>query len=334
VELVSCAGTIAEEMSLQQDLKRWTRAALEHLTPDTPPAQAGWVLRWSTSWQAVLGVSCVNEARQQAIAFFRAANDRRGLSTALRTAAISIARAGDMPPDVLPMLAEAIALLRPLPPTKDLATALGHMGTVHFYNGEHEAARRYQNEAQAIRRKLGDRSGLLASALNLAELNFATGRRQEAIESAQAAAADARAGRHTVLHANLLANLSGYLLATDQVAEGEQAAREALSLNRMLCHRDWAAGCLEHLALAHALSGGFHEAAGIAGFTQGYFERTDQTRDPLEQAEYGRLMGLLQSALDKDTLAAAMADGAAWDEDTVDAVALHAAEEVRATVAA
>ena len=50
VELVAYACSIAEEMSLQADMKRWTATALQHLTPATPPDQAGWVFLLSTRW--------------------------------------------------------------------------------------------------------------------------------------------------------------------------------------------------------------------------------------------------------------------------------------------
>jgi predicted ATPase len=334
VELVSYAGSISDEMSLQADMKRWTTAAMAHMTPETPPSQAGWILLWSAAAQSLLGAGSVHAARQQAIGLFRKAGDRRGLSAALRAAAISIARPGQMPPDVVPMLTEAINLMRPLPPTKDLATALGHLGTTYFFNEDHEAARKYQSEAQAIRRKLGDRSGLLASCMNLAELDFRTGRQAEAIASVREAAAEAGASGHVALRANLLANLAGYLLASDAVDEAERAAREALRINRLLRHNEWAVCCLEHLALARALSGSYLQAARILGFTQNYFERTDQARDPLEQSEYERLTALLHGEMPEEALAAALAEGETFDEDMVDGVALLAAEDHLATVAA
>jgi hypothetical protein len=142
ITLVACAGSIAEEMSLQADMKRWTRAALAHVTPATPPAQAGWLLVWSMKWDAVFGVSTMSATRLRAIELFREAGDVRGLSTALRSAAMAIAHPGDMPQEVAAMLAEAIALLKPLPPSKDLAVALGHWGTCLSFAGDQEAARR------------------------------------------------------------------------------------------------------------------------------------------------------------------------------------------------
>jgi predicted ATPase len=334
VQLVSCAGGIAEELSLQADLKRWTRAAMVHVGPETPKQQAGWVVLWSTKWESVFGANTISAGRQQAISLFREASDRRGLSTALRNAALAIARAGKMPPDVQPMLSEAVALLRPLPPNKDLATALAHMGTFHLLNGDHAPARRAYMEAQAMQRSLGDRSGLLATAVNLAELEFITGHRQEAIACVRDASADARAAGNVALLANLLANMAGYLLADDQVEEAATAAREALLLNRTLGHHDWAVLCLEHLALSHALSGAHHHAARILGFSDGHFRRTEQVREPLEQAGFDRASGLLRNHLPADVLATLLAEGETWDDDFADVMAQKAPNSLREAVAA
>jgi predicted ATPase len=334
ITLVACAGSIAEEMSLQADMKRWTRAALAHVTPATPPAQAGWLLVWSMKWDAVFGVSTMSATRLRAIELFREAGDVRGLSTALRSAAMAIAHPGDMPQEVAAMLAEAIALLKPLPPSKDLAVALGHWGTCLSFAGDQEAARRTYEEAHALHRTLGDRSGVLGLAVNLAELEFAGGNIAKALDDAGAAIIDARVAGNSALLANLLANTAGYLLAQGVVPEACTAAREALALNRALGLHHWAIPCLEHLALAHAQSGAHHHACKILGFTEAHYRRTEQLRDGLEQSGYNRLMALLSAALPEETLNALMAEGESWQDERADMMAQQSPDRVRSSVAA
>ncbi len=319
VRLVSHAGAIADELSLQADLKRWTQAALPFLTPATPALQAGWVRFWANK-SSLFGASELRAERREAIALFRAAGDPVGLSCALRTAAMSLVRPGKMHPDVEPMLTEAVALLRPLPPTKDLATAIAHLGSFHFFAGDLAAARRYNLEAITMRRALGDRTGCLSSALNLAEFESMGGNIGAAIDYARQAAADARRAGYLPTLASLLANLAGYLLATDRIGEARAAGSEALTLMRALGHHDYALPCLEHLALAHALSGAHADAARLLGHTEAGYRRADLVRDFSEQRGHDRLAKILREKLES-TLSALMAEGAAWPDAVADRVA-------------
>jgi tetratricopeptide (TPR) repeat protein len=321
VRLVAHAGLIAEEMSMQADLKRWVLAATPHLTPDTPSAEAGWVRFWGNKSRAVFSVTDISPGRREAIALFRDAGDAVGLSCALRTAAMSIVGPGNVHPEAAPMLHEAIELLRTRKPSKDLATAMAHLGAFHYYNGDLATARRYNQDALTIRRALGDRTGCLASALNLAEFEFIGGNVEGAIRYAEEAVLEARRASHLPTLADLLANLAGYYLATDQVDAARRAAVEALALNRALDHHDHALPCVEHLALAHALSGVHQEAARLLGYTEGHFRRTGQVRDVSEQRAHDRLAGLLREALPSATLAALMAEGSAWPDAVADRIA-------------
>jgi predicted ATPase len=334
IRLVTYAGCIAEEMSLLADMKRWTQAALERLTPETPPREAGWVLFWATKWQSVFGAREVSQGRQDAIRLFREARDVMGLSSALRTTAMAIARPGDMPPEVQPMLEEAIKLLKSQGPTKDLADALTHMGSFHYFTGNLNEARRLYEEGMKLRDKLGDTRGRLASLMNLAELEFISGNRTRAAEYARMGIYEARAAGSMAILANLLANTAGYRLADDDVEGGLKAAREALALYRSLDLDDWAVLSLEHLALAHALSGELENAARLLGHTCEHFRRTEQVRDLLEQAGYERLLALLQGGLSPAALESLMAEGAGWRADTADKAGLAELGEPLAVIAA
>jgi predicted ATPase/DNA-binding winged helix-turn-helix (wHTH) protein/tetratricopeptide (TPR) repeat protein len=329
IALVAAGGGIAEEMSLQADMRRWTAAAAPHLTADIPPRQVAWVLFWTCHNQATFGVGEVSAERRRMIALFREANDIVGLSCALRTTGISIARPGAEGAAALAMLTEAVELLRPLGMTKDLASALAHLGSFHYLNGDIELAWSYNEEALAMRRALGDRRGISVSYINMGEFAFVRGDTAAALRHAADAVALAR--RHGLLEAlgTALSNQANYLLAIDDLAAARAAAAEALILLRALGNHDHAALCLEHLALERALGGDAVTAALLFGHADAYLARTGQHREPSERIRADRLRREIDTLLGPARVAALMRQGAQFDAAQADATAL---QEQRAQV--
>jgi len=332
VALVAHAGAIAEEMTLQADLRRWTEAALPHLSAATPKTEAATVLYLHSAQQKRLGAYEVPAERHQAIALFREVGDEVGLSRALRQTAVARAMPGEAAADVLAMLDEAVSLLRGGAPHKDLATALAHTGGVYFLYGDHAASRCFNEAALAMREALGDRSGVLASSVNLAELQFLDGDTPGALRYARQGEAEARARSALPTLALILSNSAGYLLHGDDTAAARQAAGEALSLSRAIGQDYLAVMCLEHLALALALDGADVTAAGLLGFTSAHYAASGQTREQLEQAGYDRLMTRLTQTLAPEHLAALLREGAAWPQAAADAAALTTAPVPEAVI--
>jgi predicted ATPase/DNA-binding winged helix-turn-helix (wHTH) protein len=327
VALVAHAGAIAEEMSLQPDLLRWTAAAMAQVTDDTPANEAAQLLYLRTMQQKRLGPTDIPADRMRAIALFRQTGDRVWLSRALRQTAIARAMPGAAVPELLSMLAEAVSLLRPLAPHKDLATALAHTGSVYFLYGDNETSRSFNEQALAMRQALGDRSGVMASAVNLAELLFLSGDAEAALAYATQAEAEARHRNAQGTLALILCNLAGYRLQGDDVTRGMQAASEALALSRAIGQDYLAVQCLEHLALGLGLSGDYVRAARLLGFTQAHYLSTGQTREHLEQAGYQQLAALLEHALPSTRLTTLYAQGATWNAEQADASLRTASHE-------
>jgi non-specific serine/threonine protein kinase len=323
VALVSCAGALAEEKSLQADLRRWTKAALPHLGPTTKLRVAAAVLYLHTSLEKRLGTQAVPPERTRAIELFREAGDRVGLSRALRQTAMARAMPGVADREVIGMAEEAVALLRHLAPHKDLATALAHLGSVHFFAGDHDTARRLNEQALAMRRVIGDSTGMLASSVNLAEILFLDGDSAGALHYAAEAEAEARRRNALAVLALILSNLAGYRLHDDDVGGATRAAREALKLSRAIGQDYLAVMCLEHFALALALREALDGAAQILGFTDAHYRASGQTRERLEQRGFERLDSILRSRLPPPQLAALCAAGAGLTGATVDAAALE-----------
>jgi len=322
VSLVAHAGALADEKSLQPDLGRWTAAALPHLTAATPPAEAASILYLRTMLEKRSGGCDIPPQRQRAIALFRATGDPVGLSRALRQTAMARAMPGHADARIFAMAREAVSLLRPRAPHKDLATALAHLGSVHLFAGDRDTARRLNQEALSMRRTLGDRSGMLASAVNLAELSFLDGDVAAAIRFTEEAEREARRRTALATLTLILSNLAGYRLHDNQLESGAQAAAEALSLSRAIGQEYLAVMCLEHLALAMALRRAFEPAARLLGFCDAHYRAHAQTREHLEQRGHDRLAALLQAALTPAHRHDLLEAGAAWTQEMADAAAV------------
>jgi predicted ATPase/DNA-binding winged helix-turn-helix (wHTH) protein len=312
IALVSSAGCIAEEMSLLTDMKRWTTIAIKHLSPSTPKATAGWILYWATRHQSVFGVRELSELRKRAIALFREANDIVGLSCCLRTAGIALARPGEQSGEALAMLTEAVSLLRPLGRTKDLATALAHLGGFYYINSDEASAQSLSEEALMMRRELGDQTGELVSYLNLAEFAFVQGNIELAIRYAEKALPVARARRVQEVIAAVLSNLANYFLASNKLQPARAAATEALEIYQALGTEDYAIVCIEHLALSAALEGDPERAARLFGYSDAHFRRSEQVRDRPEAIRTERLVAELRTRLATDRLISLTGEGAEW----------------------
>ena len=313
IALVAHAGAAAEEMSLQPDLLRWLRLAMARIGEATPTADAARVLYLDTLQMKRFGQSGVPPERLRAIALFREIGDAVGLSRALRQTAIAWATPGEPNPDVLAMLDEAVSLLRGQAPHKDLATALAHTGAAKlFFGNDIKEARDLNERALAMREDIGDRSGVLASAVNLAELLFMEGNADAALAYATQAETEARHRNAQGTLALILCNLAGYRLYHDDVGGGMKAALEALGLSRALAQDYLSVQCLEHLALAHALAGDPVRAARLLGFTQHAYDANGTTRECLEEAGYRRLIAILDGAFPAPQMTVLSGEGAVW----------------------
>lgn len=322
IALVANMGSLAEELSLQADMRRWTAAALRHVSAATPPALEGWVLYWANRHQGVRSTGEVLQARRRAVVLFREADDVVGLASALRAAAIASARPGEPNAEAFAAMRESLALLEPRGASKDLANVLGHLGSLHFFYGDFDQARACNERALAMRRALADRWGVLTSFVNLAEIEAARGNPAAAIDFADKGVAEARTRHALGVLAVTLGNLAGYRLVRDDVGGAVAAAGEALALNRALGYTDYAVICLEHLALAAALDGEPARAAKLHAFTDAHYVATEQIRDRLEQAGVERLLALIESALDDEARQAARAEAATWSAAEADRAAL------------
>jgi predicted ATPase/DNA-binding winged helix-turn-helix (wHTH) protein len=322
VSLVAQASAIADEMSLQPDLRRWTQAALAHVTADTPPLDAAIIVfLYNTSHQKRMGPSQAPPEQVSAIARFRELGDRVWLNRALRQTAVARAMPGAPDPEVMAMLEEAASLLRPMGPHKDLATTLAHIGVVHFLTGDHAQSRVTNEQALAMRQALGDRTGVLASTVNLAELLYLDGETSAALSFAMQAEVEARHLNSQSTLALVLCNVAGYRALGGESDAAHRAATEGLALSRAIGQTYFAILCLEHLALALAQRGDYPRAARLLGFINAHYAATGQLRERLEKSVNDRLVTTLENHLAASIRAVLHDEGARWTSEQADAMA-------------
>lgn len=318
VALVANAGAVAQELSLRADLTRWTEAALPHLSPAVPQVDIATILYLHTLQQKRLGTHEVAAERLEAIRLFRELGDRIGLSRALRQTAMARAMPGPLNDAIAAMLSEAVALLRPLAPHKDLATALAHTGGMYCLCRDEERARRFNEAAFAMREALADRTGLLASAVNLAEAICLAGDARGALRFARQAEAEARARNAVATLALILSNSAGYLLAMGDADAARISAHEAFGLARAIGDNYLAVLCLEHLGLAAAMAGDLDYAARLIGFTSSQYATHGWTRAPLEQSGFDRVTEILRVGLAEAELASLQEHGSLLPLDLIE----------------
>jgi len=159
---------------------------------------------------------------------------------------------------------------------------------------------------------------------NLAEIEHARGKTQDAIAMLQDMLPAIRAGADRGLHIQQLVNLIGYLIAVDDLEAGRRVGWEAL---RALAPREpegpIAGMAIEHLALAWAILGDVTRAATLEGYADAVFQKNGFLRESTERKTHERLSRLLNDGLDPHEIARLLAEGAQLAPEAAFALALE-----------
>jgi predicted ATPase/transcriptional regulator with XRE-family HTH domain len=272
--------------------------------------------------QLVRGVTAGIEAATQAVAYARASGDLPTLAEALLAYSLSAAglRRFD---DAESALAQAEAI-------EDVSTAtrlrlLGDRAYLSRLRNDLATAADAYEQLRAEHRVLGNTAWERAVAINLAEVEHARGRTPSAIAIVRELLPGFRGHSDRTSFANVLANLSGYLVANGDPDEARAAAREAIA---ELAPRDpeiaLIVTALEHLALTLLLSGDFRRAAVLAGYVDATYRRHGVERESTEQITHDRLSTLLRERFSPAALTSLKAEGAALAPETAVFLALEA----------
>ena len=220
-----------------------------------------------------------------------------------------------------PFLDEALQVLRPLGQSKHLANCLRSMAVAEYFVQDFAAARPLIAQSAAVARALGDTRGVAAAQVASAELEFAAGAVETAIDQIRAMI---DSGHH---NPRLLAlgygNLASYLLAAGRVGEAKLAALAGLREARALGWRAAVVRIVEHLSLVAILSGETEAAARLLGYGVAFYATGTASREFTELASYDRVVAELEHRLPQDRVTALMAEGAALSEDQAAEMAMR-----------
>ena len=159
-------------------------------------------------------------------------------------------------------------------------------------------------------------------AINIAELEFRTGRTGEAIARSRAAIAMLREHGSVAQLAHVHANLTAYLAVAGDYDEAIAVAREAADLARSRDMHFPIAWAMQSIGIVLAARGDATAGAQLLGYTDGYVERSGTKREPAELIVQEHLLKMLRSALSEETLAQELARGRDLTEEAALRLAL------------
>jgi hypothetical protein len=166
--------------------------------------------------------------------------------------------------------------------------------------------------------------------LTLSEIEFAMGRIEAAVRSAQDAAEYFRTNGQLTFLLYPLVNLSAYSLGSSRYEEAHKYACEALLLARKIGQPEETLVSLQHLAAVAILDDDrrkrdapiLRRAANILGFADESLIKMGLTRDATTQQEYDKIIMVLREAVGEGAAEKLMAAGKQWTEDQAVAEAL------------
>jgi hypothetical protein len=263
------------------------------------------------------------DAAERGVTEARQSNDPDTLFRSLRTFSVQ-ARRGNRIEESVAADEELDRIENFVPSPPQRAAMLQNRAILANLGRDVEKARRFGSESRAQFRALGNVSSEASCTLNLAETEHQFGATERAIELVREILTRGSAlGRGTRQHLHV--NLAGYLISQDDVAGTRTTAAQALSAAQDL-NSGLTTILIEHLALAHALSGDLRRAARLEGYCAAAFTATEALRESTEEITYDKLARLLGSTYSEEQLRALYAEGAALTQPEAVAEALHASE--------
>jgi class 3 adenylate cyclase/tetratricopeptide (TPR) repeat protein len=151
LRFLGLAGDRALGLDTEAALESFERALA--LTPTDHPERAAGLARFGEAAQYAGRFGDAKDALEEAISAFRGTGDLAAAARAMGTLAATLFRLGDPRGWALP--AEAVALLKPLPPGPDLVGALTELARAEALLGSAEAGLRHADQALTLAEQLG-----------------------------------------------------------------------------------------------------------------------------------------------------------------------------------
>jgi len=217
-------------------------------------------------------------------------------------------------PEARRALARAQALEDPRWHACVLARGRTTEATLNLTAGRHELAREQFQAVMAVCARDGYTEGLMRTGANLADLERAAGRVDEAVRLGESLLPLLPAHRASSHEFTVLGNLVGALVAQGRLDQADQVRAECLRRLRRAAEDSGLWCTLDALALLQALRGRHRDAARLAGAAdRAYRDRGQHARQPNEAADRARLDALLARQLEPAQRQAWQLEGEALD---------------------
>jgi tetratricopeptide (TPR) repeat protein len=318
VSLAGSAALLWDRLSLQQEGARYLEQAEALIDAATPDASAARLLRQLGNLRHVADRPRALAPLQTAASLYERSGDQAGLGAVLALIG-SIHVVSGAHDQATETLRRAQALL-PAGRPKSQVNVLNNLGVLAALTGDFTAARDLFAQVLRIARRSGMRDREAMAQINLAEVDFHLGAYAQAAERTASAVEHLRLARQ---HSDLgwaLVNLTSYRLFSDQLAEAQAAAAEALALVGPLGGLILRA-CIQNCALIGAMRGHIDAAARLAGWIEASYAAAGETRQPTEQRVDTELRDRLRSSLTAARIATLAEEGAAWSDEAAAAQA-------------
>lgn len=286
--------------------QRWMSAAAAQADDEPSMVVRGW-LRLGQSWRDFRFSDVENlPSAVEAVAHFRDAGDAEGLGAALwRAGSASLTR--ETMDQSEAYLVEAEQVLRALAPGKWLALALIRLGDLRFRQGKLAPAFANYQEGFTLSRSTDFWIGLVNGGSNMAELMFATGEVERALDQLEDLRDELPPSRRTPL----MSTLTAHLLVAGDLEGMRIAAREVVAQGSAIGLTSSVAWVVESVALLAALNGRFDVAARLAGYARRVHPSIG-TRAGSLKVVVERLQERLSAGLSVESLELGLAEGGRW----------------------
>ncbi|HME21874.1 MAG TPA: winged helix-turn-helix domain-containing protein [Acetobacteraceae bacterium] len=307
LELAGYSDRLWRELSLLPEQRRWFELALTFLPQETPPDVEARI-QLALGWAWFPGDLGRQKHNRRAIELLRDCPGQPSmLARALSQAGRLLTRLGSE--EALGYHKEALAILRPLARTKQLAIALHNCAMSQAQSGQLDEARSALEQALALATALGDISTRDVCQVTSACVPAFAGNMSGAIAQVKKGIeACRRDGNLRSLFVGLQW-LTSYLLLDDRIDDVSPVAHEAFELSRTLINLNFAES-LDQFALIAALRSDFPMAARLAGRADACGRRMLRLATMVRT----KLMKALRAAMSEDQLQRFMAEGASWSE--------------------
>lgn len=298
--------------------RRWLGAALERLDDQKYPAVAARV--WRAKARFVQGQP-MRDCTERALTLYGSVGDGLGAAHTLRSMAFSLLQMGRLD-EANEVIDRAITAMREHGDRVGVASCLSLLGVSAYNHGDYAKGRDFYYQALVAYKSLGDETATANVLGNLAELEFADGHPDRALESVSESLAITSQGKEQSELAIDRNNSAAYLIALGRYEEATRFARASLQC----AHSDrnpWnTAVALQHCALLAALSADTSTAAKLLGYVNAQFKSLELERETTEQWGYEALMKTLRHRIQEPELQRLAHFGATWTEDEAVGIAL------------